>query len=304
VNVTSPVPPNVTGASFRQAVAPALDVIRELVLAVEAAGLRHGGIASATSKAMDEIASEQAWAKRSDWENPASDTHSIGGITLAAASDYARSFAQALDTDETPVYGHLVVARTALETSVISAWLNSPTVDVAERIRRGLCEQLYSAMELKRLKIDPDANERIARWKATTTTLGWSFTESNGKPVVEQTKRPSIPQGIDQLVVGDGEGSAGRFEWSYLSAVSHGVWYGLQPALFEPVGTDRSGFATVSYGTTSDSVVTHALCGFRALRGAATSRLILMGWQDAEWDEARRAAEAHELALLGAKRPT
>jgi len=116
---------------------------------------------------------------------------------MFAASDYARSFAEVFWTGPTPVYGHLVLARSALEACVISAWLNEPVSDPAEEDQAGLCEQIYSATELKRLKIGgDDGAARVQYWKNVATAFGWSRTEDHGKPVVGDVKRPFHPEGF------------------------------------------------------------------------------------------------------------
>ncbi len=89
----------VAGAAFREAVTPTIAAIRALVDEIECMDGRHGTLPDARSQAMAEIAAEPDWAARSDWENPVRDTHSFGAMTLVAARDYARAFAQTLDTD-------------------------------------------------------------------------------------------------------------------------------------------------------------------------------------------------------------
>ncbi len=55
--------------------------------------------------------SKRCFASRSGgWQEPIRDTHTLGGMTLTAAADFARSFAVLIDAHSTPVYGHLVVA--------------------------------------------------------------------------------------------------------------------------------------------------------------------------------------------------
>jgi hypothetical protein len=292
--------PVVAGDAFREAMLPTIRAVRDLVDEIENMDERHGALPSVSSQAMAEIAAESEWAARSDWENPVRDTHSFGAMTLVAARDYARAFAQTLDTVVTPVYAHMVMARSALEASVVSAWLNEPGIEVAERVRRGLCEQLYSAMELVRLKLEDDARKRVERWKATATALGWTAVTNRPKPAVESTNRPSVPRGIDTLVVGEGEWSLGRVEWSYLSSVSHVTWYGLRQALTESQPDDPTAMATVAYGTSSQSVLVQALCVMRALRSTATRRFVLAGWEDEGWARASRIAAQHELGLLRA----
>ncbi len=197
----------------------------------------------------------------------------------------------------------MVLARSALEASVVSAWLNQPGIEVAERIKRGLCEQLYSAMELVRLGVEDDPRERLERWKATASALGWTAITNRAKPVLDGTTRPSVARGIEELIVGDGNWCLGRVEWSYLSSVSHVTWYGLRQAMGEPGPDDPSGMAAVSYGTSSRSVLVQALCVMRALRSTATRRFALLAWEDEGWERASRAAALHELGLLRAHVP-
>jgi hypothetical protein len=220
-------------------------------------------------------------------------------MTLTAAADVARSFAVLLDADLTPVYGHLVVARSVFDASVVAAWLNDPTVDLSERVKRGLCEQLYSAMELVRLGLEDDAAERRDFWKARAAALGWNV-KPNTKPVIDGTSRPSVPQGITELLVGDDDARIGKAQWSYLSSVSHVTWYGLRQAITSTTPAPGVAGGLVSYGTTSSSARAQAVCVLRALRKAANVRFVLMGWADDDWRATSARAEQHEIALIQA----
>lgn len=295
--------------AFRQALAPTIGAVRGLADAVSERAGQCGHHPSASSRAMEEIAAEATFAARSGgWNEPIRDTHTFGGMTLTAAADFARSFAVLIDADSTPVYGHLVVARSVLDACVVAAWLNDPKADVTERVKRGLCEQLYSAMELVRLRLEENgpqapkrnAAERRDYWKARAAALGWTVKASSNKPVIDGTSRPSVPSGIAELLVGDGEARIGRTQWSYLSSVSHVTWYGLMQAITSPAPTPGLGPGLVTYGTTSSSVRAQALCVLIALRKAADARFVLMGWADDDWRAACERAQAHELALMQA----
>jgi hypothetical protein len=286
---------------FRQALSPTIGAVRDLADAVSERAERHGHQPSASSRAMEEIASEATFAARSGgWTEPIRDTHTFGGMTLTAATDFARSFAVLIDADSTPVYGHLVVARSVFDACVVAAWLNEPKADVTERVKRGLCEQLYSAMELVRLRLEDNAAERRDYWKARAASLGWTVKVSNNKPVIDGTSRPSVPSGIAELLVGDGEARIGRTQWSYLSSVSHVTWYGLRQAITSPAPRPDLGPGLATYGTTSSSVRAQALSVLIALRKAADSQFVLMGWADDDWRAACERAQQHELALMQA----
>jgi len=287
--------------AFRQAMAPTIGAVHDLADAVGERAERHGHQPSASSRAMEEIAVEATFAKRSeDWQEPIRDTHTFGGMTLTAAADFARSFAVLLDADSTPVYGHLVVARSVFDACVVAAWLNDLKADATERVKRGLCEQLYSAMELVRLRLEDDAAERRDYWKARAAALGWIANVSSNKPVIDGTSRPSVPRGLSEVLVDDGEARIGRAQWSYLSSVSHVTWYGLRQAITSAAPSPVPGPGVASYGTTSLSVRAQGVCVLRALRKAADARFVLMGWADDDWRSACARAEQHELVLMQA----
>ncbi len=286
---------------FRQALAPTIGAVHGLADAVGERAERHGHQPSASSRAMEEIAVEATFAKRSEgWREPIRETHTFGGMTLAAAADFARSFVVLLDADSTPVYGHLVVARSVFDACVVAAWLNDPKADATERVKRGLCEQLYSAMELVRLRLQDDAAEYRDAWKARAAALGWTANVSSNKPVIDGTSRPSVPKGLSELLVDDGDARIGRAQWSYLSSVSHVTWYGIREALPSTAPPPGIAPSPVSYGTASSSVRAQAVCVLRALRKAADARFVLMGWADDDWRAASARAEQHEITLMQA----
>jgi hypothetical protein len=285
---------------FRRALAPTIGAVRELTDAISERPGGYGHEPTVSSRAMEEIAVEEMFAKRAiDWDRPIEDTHSFGGMSLLAATDYARSFATLLDAEATPVYGHLVLARSVLEACVIAAWLNDPKVDATERVKRGLCEQLYSAMELVRLRLEEhDAAGGRDGWKACAKNLGWSVDTRNPKPAVDGTRRPSVSKGIAKLLTDGDEAESGRVLWGYLSAVSHVAWHGIAQALSPGAGPSLDpAHELASVGTHSTSAQTQALCVLIALRKAAQSRFVLMGWADNDWHTVCERIQQHELVL-------
>jgi hypothetical protein len=291
----------VNADEFRDAMAPVAEALNALAGAVEATGPRHGRLPDPESEGMKELASEGQYRARSGWENPIMDTHNFGSLTLWAAADYVRSFAATLGGDQPPIYGHLALARDALEASVVAFWLNQGGIAYDERVKRGLCEVIYSANEVQRLGLTEGAEAKLAEVEAWPDGFGWEFRFARGKPEVDGTKRRSVPDGIRSLLVDDEQAQLGQLLWKRLSAVTHVVWWGLTWALdLTDAPAGGSGFTTVAVGTDSSKVLLQAFCIARALRVAATERFALMGWIDAEWEAARQAAEQHELALLKA----
>jgi hypothetical protein len=260
------------------------------------------------SPAIRELADEPGYQERCSWTGPFTDTHMLGGLTLQAAADYVRTFAESFKTQSVPIYGHLVVARAALESSVVSWWLSEAAIARDERVKRGLSEFLYSASEVFRLKIRADGGEQVKGWTAYATELGWAATDYEGKPWkpgsrgtprVDGVERPSIQKAITRLLVSNPDATIGKLLWSKLSAVSHVTYFGLESAMSveDAAPTLSPGVKTVPVGTNSTSVSQQAFCIVRALRQAATARFALMGWEDDAWKAARDFAENVELKL-------
>ena len=150
----------VNAGEFREALAPMVADIRTFTLEVDAVGARHGSKPWEHSPAMREVADEPGYQERCSWAGPITETHMLGRLTLQAAADYVRTFAQSFTTESIPMYGHLIAARSALESSVVSWWLSEADIARDERVKRGLSEFLYSASEVFRFE-DP-ARRRAA----------------------------------------------------------------------------------------------------------------------------------------------
>jgi hypothetical protein len=182
--------------------------------------------------------------------------------------------------------------------------LNEPEVAHEDRVKRGLCERLYSANEMKNLKLDERADAVVVQLHQTAGGYGWKSRFDRDKPVVDGTKRPSIPRGISRAVAGDPQDRVGGLLWGRLSAVTHVTWFGVQWAFHESETEQVSpGLATVPLGADSTKITTQAICLIRALRVAASRRAALMGWDEGEdWREAVSRAEAFDAQLVKAGR--
>jgi hypothetical protein len=293
---------------------PIISGMLDFTTAVNAAAPRHGDIAWAGSPAMAEISDESGYTGRSGWDAPLGDTHLLGSLTLRAATDYVRMFAEALNASRAPLYGHLVLARAALEASVVCWWLSEPGIARDERVKRGLSEYVYSAVEEQRLKLATDAWDHVETTIERSTRLGWAVTDfdgnpwkkkSRGTPRVDAVTRPSIPAGIARLLTDDETSRIGKFQWSRLSAVIHVTYFGLRSAMLvqDSMPNPISGQAQVPIGTDATSVYLQAVCVLKALRRTADARFALMAWRDEEWNAAATAAEKLEKHLLDAVRP-
>ena len=281
--------------AFRQVMTQVVAVLRDATAAILEMPERHHHQPSAMSRAMAELAQEQQnYGRWSSWDGPLTDTHTFGGITLLAACDYMKAFAALFDAEHPPVYGHLVLARAAMEASVISEWLSEPAIEPLDRIQRGLVERLYSAREQQRIDPLRDQAEQLEReMRAVSEKFGWEVATRGKKVTVGGVGRPSIPQQISRLVVQDSERQLGRVEWSYLSSIVHVTWYGLRQSIDPPAADTVLGPPLAGIGTSASAVNAHVVCLLRLLRAAASARNTLMGWSSDGW----AAAELRSLDL-------
>jgi len=298
---------------FRDALKSMVDGTRDLAVAVEAVRLRHGALPAADSAAMREVAEEASYMTRSGLDAPFTLTHTLAGLTLTAVSDYVRTFAEAFTTEHTPVYGHLVLARAALEAATVSRWLRESGLSRDKRLLRGLSEFIYAANEEWKLKLQPKGREVVRAWIEHAAKLDWTVSDdkgrpwmrdSQGKPRVEGEGRPAPAGAIRSLLVDDQTSKIGKLQWARLSAVAHVTFFGTRGALSldQGVRNPATGLVTVPVGTDAIAVYLQAICVTKALRQTAGSLFDLMGWIDREWSAAASAAEQHEGGMLAAVR--
>lgn len=135
---------------------------------------RHDRVPSVGSRARIELDGEHEYSAVSTWEKPIPDCHSFGAMSLRAATDNVRGFGTLFTGGQPPQYPHLVLGRSAFEGAVVSEWLGEPSVEPLERIKRGLCEQLYSAKEVEDLNLRPGTPSRVDEWVAVARSFGWT----------------------------------------------------------------------------------------------------------------------------------
>jgi hypothetical protein len=195
--------------TFRDRLAEQLAGIRALALSVDAVlnALREPAVDSA---AMGEIAAEQNYRSRSAWEAPIADTHSFAVATLRASSDYVRGFAELFRTDHPPLYAHLPLARAALEAAGTSFWLSELRIGPLDRMKRGLCELLYSANEVAELNLSENPGQSVQLWEGVAQSFNWSVNNGRSKPVIDGTRRPRISESIVQLAGSAPDSQAGN----------------------------------------------------------------------------------------------
>ena len=294
--MSEPVSPD----AFRDWIAPHVSAVRVFTEEIDAVAARHGDLPSAASGAMSERAEEQNFCTRSKWEHPVADTHMFGAATLRAATDYVRGIAELFASDHPPLYAHLTLARAALESAVVSAWLSQPGVSTLERIKRGLCELLYSANEVSVLQVDAKGIENVEFWKEVGGAFGWTIDNSRTKPIIDGVRRPRISAGVVELSGSVTDARVGDLLYSRLSAVDHVTWFGLFSAFDASAAKRdaRAGTATVPITVDGAQVSAYLYYVIKVLHAAATAQFTLMGWRDEPWANTSTGAETLEGRLL------
>ena len=207
---------------FRKALRPMVEATRSLTDAITTMRSERTQ-PDAGSLAMREIQDDASYGARSGLDHPFTVIHSLGGLTLLAATDHVRAYGDAFGENangaKISTHAHLVVARAALEASVVSAWLNEPGVARDERMKRGLSEFIYSAVEQQRVRYQPGGWAQAREWIEHATNLDWSVTDwadntwgrdSRGDPQVDGVMRPGMPVGVRDLLVGDEASKIGK----------------------------------------------------------------------------------------------
>ncbi|MDA8317869.1 MAG: hypothetical protein M0010_22290 [Actinomycetota bacterium] len=273
---------------MRASLAPTASLLHELADFAMALDHRHAHVPVVESRAMEELAREATdFSSKSIWTGPVTDTHALAGILLLASGDFARSYATLLVAERTPVYGHLSVVRSALEAGVVGEWLNDPSIGVVERIRRGLAERYYSAREQMRFPATREhGREQVVHIKSVATAYGWTASGAKQRDAtINGSGRPSVPDSFSRLLVGDTEKEIGKALWSYLSGVSHSVWWALRQSITQPPSYPEGSQAPrpAGFGTDGLQVGAQTICLSRILRSAVSARMKLMGWPRDEW---------------------
>jgi hypothetical protein len=117
-------------------VIPALALLMELLRELANAGeeLTEAGLPVAHSKAIEERAAGTA-ARSADFGETVYAAHSAAAVQRFAATDHLRQFAKMFQTAPVPVYSHLCVERSSLETAALSYWFTEPGIGADARVR-------------------------------------------------------------------------------------------------------------------------------------------------------------------------
>ncbi|MGH9250049.1 MAG: hypothetical protein ACRD0W_11095, partial [Acidimicrobiales bacterium] len=201
--------------------------------------------------------------------------------------------------DRTPLYAYIPVGRSALECLALAHWLGEPDIGIRERVRRSLNERIASASEQSKLLLSMSPEPGRQKRLLGAAEKGYEITKA-GKGKLRQfmPERPTLTAHVKRVL---GNDDLGKTLYSYASAVSHGVLWGLTERVVVPADTTGPVVkGTLSHSSASVAMMASALvmAHKRAFGGFAD----YMGWDVSAWRAAVQRADSTIGAFLGARR--
>jgi hypothetical protein len=279
---------------FLDATMPRLEALANLVKEARAAREHYGWLPDANSEAMRELAEESKFV--GSWgTEPIRSCYSAAGVLLAAAEDHARSITELLFLDRAPLFGHVVLARSALESASRVLWLSQLGIGARTRVARSYTDALDNLYQLSRLPGDPVPWATVRRNNILEEARRQNFRviTKKGKVPAIQEERPSQTKLLRSLLAGGGDEELGALIYNYYSAVAHGSMYGLlqrfertdQRNAISPLVTA----ALVVSSNDVNSVLSAFILGYAR---AVKEHFTLMGWDRDSWRQTYSDAHA------------
>jgi hypothetical protein len=235
---------------------------------------------------------------------PVENCYGIAVMRLIAAADHLDSTARLL-ADPAQVYGQAITARAALETSARAWWALDPNLDLRTRVVRGMVDRMLSLQEggkvpIRKLRAHQEA--RLDELVAVAEELEFRVRRDlKGRPI---SIAGVAPPGATELIKKQ-EGKIGEVSYRILSAVAHGVLYGLMTSteIVAPVVGQAASFVMPVFRV--ESVAPFAAISVLSFVHAFGRQVRLFGWNAPEfaawWG---RAAEEMKGILRGATPPS
>lgn len=288
---------------FYAHIGPVRDVIRELTEQGRATRERWNAKPDAESQGMAEYAVEADYL--GVWgEQPVVTTVTSAGFLLFAAEDHLRSMAAMFDSDPAPVFGHLVLARAALEAAARARWLLVGSIGVRGRVSRGLANRAQDLENQIKFGVRDETWDPVAKLSElqSAAEAGGFARRSKKDNVVLHEEVPGYRTLVSDLFQGTPFGGDGlpSLLYSYFSSVVHGQQFGLMQS------TDRGGVEPhplhgtvgLKVHTSSQGVVSAFAIAGAGYLFAVEEQNTLMGWDNEAWRVARtRALAAMKEAL-------
>jgi hypothetical protein len=280
---------------FLLATQPIVTVTRDLADAVRRAIDRFGGVVGADSPAMEEIAEEARWKPVDEWETPVGTALSIGVVSAIASAEDLRCYGRLFEHAPPPLYGHLTLARSVIETSVTTRWIMEPAIGALARVKRSLVQMLGNARTRPVVKdFRQQAREQDERIRRVAAAYGWSATGARHPAEVDGVGAPSPKRVLSEVVVGDPDRALGPIIYNWLSGAVHGdvaTW--LMDA--ETLRQDANGAGQVMLGLSSDTVALVTIAMLTVYLSALDNVMALTGWAEGDRATAQARVDADEL---------
>lgn len=295
-------------------VGPLRDALRALVSVGRDVRQRRGYLPAADGRGMSEFAEAKKYA--GGWgAEPIRDAHSSAGVLLFAAEDHIISIGKLFDDDPVPVFSHSVLARSALEASLLASWLMDLKIGPRERIARYMTRDLADKEALERLAAATEsaATETRARTRIETIVdeaRRHEFrvvTSKKGKVLGIEERHPDTTSLANLYMLdGDaeldesGDDGLGVIMWRLFCGIDHSSFHGLRQSIDDSAGPSELDPGTVraAFRTASNEVLIVLTTVALAYMPAMGAYVRLMGWKDeTEWVEKVRETFAivHEI---------
>jgi hypothetical protein len=267
-------------------------------------GDRWGSLPDAGSSAMAELAAEPEYEGAEPWgDEPVRQAHNMASLLLVGADDSARSACTLLSQERTPVYAHMVLARSTLELAGRAWLLVDNGIGIRLRIARGFNDRLYGLGQQDFLPLE-GADKRRALERRTAVfaegeRLGFrKVRDRRNGPSLEE-KRPTATQLVRRLLADGKDPQLGGAVYALFSAVAHGTTFGMSKSitLDAPETPTTPGVTWGAVYTSSRDVCSVLTAMILGIGTAFRARNVLFGWHADEWDHAyvdiiRRAKES------------
>jgi hypothetical protein len=274
--------------------APLMTALTGLADATET--LAGSGMATASSQAMAELAHEVEIAGPG-FDEPVHAAHANAGMLRFASTDALRQFARLFESQPVPVYAHLALARTGLESAAYAFWIAARGIGAVARVQRLQTIRLRNTMEMKRSPISEYKAQGaavMAQIRGQCKERDWEAIANERQVKVGDEQLPTSGALIKSLI-SEGGGAPelqrlGATAWWFQSGTSHGVNFALIESIEakEHLPSPLSP-PVASIFTSSRSVALQGIILGLGYRSMIEEHRRLFGWSNESWDRAVQA---------------
>lgn len=197
---------------------------------------------AADSPVMAELAAEADWV--GGWaDEPMGYSHSLATLRLTVAEDHIRSIGKLLASDPPSVFSHMILARSILELTARTWWVDEPAIGHKARVARAMTERVYNFRQQMDLPgADVIGDDGTSVQTRAQAKIGAIIGEAQARGIqvspagmrIADQERPGSTKAVQDYVLLVAGEDVGRQVYSIYSAIEHGTIYGLfqnvQPA--------------------------------------------------------------------------